>query len=289
MAGYTPIVLGASPNDGTGEGLRNGGVKLNAMLQELYGISLTDAPSDSHAYGRLNGSWVQVLPLTGGTMTGPISAPGATITGPISAPYLTGGDFGVGTLRTINNHTICFDWANTGTGYQLAFHIDGVTTGAPYVCTTLNAQNLKLQSGGGPIGVQLNLSDFGGNAYAIFTDTASDERIKTNMQPTAVDALAQVLQVEVSQFDIIAAAASALQPYDSPAIAQDVHVPIGLIAQQVQSIMPEMVTVVQQAEGHDPAIPDDMHYITLQQAVPYLIRAIQQLEARLAALEGAGP
>lgn len=41
---------------------------------------ITDAPSDGSTYGRLNATWTQVLPTTGGTMTGVIVfAPGQDI------------------------------------------------------------------------------------------------------------------------------------------------------------------------------------------------------------------
>jgi hypothetical protein len=43
--------------------------------------------------------------------------------------------------------------------------------------------------------------------------------------------------------------------------------------------------VVMQPEGRDPALPADMHAIVLPNAVPYLIRAIQQLELRVRQLE----
>lgn len=34
--------------------------------------SFPDAPSDGYVYGRVNGQWVRVTPLSGGTMTGPL-------------------------------------------------------------------------------------------------------------------------------------------------------------------------------------------------------------------------
>lgn len=37
------------------------------------GSGLIDAPSDGNTYGRLNAAWAQVLPLTGGTLTGPLT------------------------------------------------------------------------------------------------------------------------------------------------------------------------------------------------------------------------
>jgi hypothetical protein len=41
----------------------------------------TDAPSDGSAYGRVNGTWAKVLPLTGGTLTGLL-----TLSGPPTNP-----------------------------------------------------------------------------------------------------------------------------------------------------------------------------------------------------------
>ena len=44
---------------------------------------LGDAPSDGKTYGRLNAGWVQVLPITGGTLTGTLTAPNVTVTGAV--------------------------------------------------------------------------------------------------------------------------------------------------------------------------------------------------------------
>src|SRR3954454_20230417 len=49
---------------------------------------LSDAPSDGKTYGRVNATWTQVLPITGGTLTGSL-----TVTGSIS---VTGGGVTVG-------------------------------------------------------------------------------------------------------------------------------------------------------------------------------------------------
>ena len=38
-------------------------------------LTAVDAPSDGNAYGRLNGAWATVLPIAGGTLTGPLNVP----------------------------------------------------------------------------------------------------------------------------------------------------------------------------------------------------------------------
>jgi hypothetical protein len=43
------------------------------------GGGIAEAPSDGKAYGRLNAAWAQVLPITGGTLTGGITTPAGSI------------------------------------------------------------------------------------------------------------------------------------------------------------------------------------------------------------------
>lgn len=52
------------------------------------GAGIADAPINGITYGRLNGAWTPVLPLSGGTMTGPIILPPGTPTNPNSAVSL---------------------------------------------------------------------------------------------------------------------------------------------------------------------------------------------------------
>jgi hypothetical protein len=49
------------------------------------GSGIPDAPINGITYGRLNGAWTPVLPLSGGTMSGPIILPPGTPTNPNSA------------------------------------------------------------------------------------------------------------------------------------------------------------------------------------------------------------
>jgi hypothetical protein len=214
------------------------------------------------------------------------------VSGYIAAPYLGGGENGAGVLHCSGTtNLVSFRWGANGTSTtSLFYRIDAGVAEAAIVIAS-NVAGLALSNGfGGPTTIGLSVSGTDGTSYAFYCDLVSDARIKNNVVPTAVDALAALLAVEVSAFDVDAAALAAIDPGDAAAragtlAAGDQHVPIGLVAQQVQATVPEMVTVVQQAPGHDPALPDDLHHLDHSAAVPYLIRAVQQMAERIAALE----
>lgn len=58
-------------------------------IESLQTIKLADAPLDGKSYGRLSASWSQVLPIVGGTLTGPLilSADPATALGASTKQY----------------------------------------------------------------------------------------------------------------------------------------------------------------------------------------------------------
>jgi hypothetical protein len=62
-------------------------------------------------------------------------------------------------------------------------------------------------------------------------------------------------------------------------------VPIGLVAQEVREIMPYVVGVRQRLDDDKAPGPRDPQLIMDQRMTPYLVRAIQQLAARVAELE----
>jgi hypothetical protein len=126
--------------------------------------------------------------------------------------------------------------------------------------------------------------------YGVAVDAAADHRIKTRIEPTSVDALSTLNKIQVSSFDVKAAAVAALQPVSQEQkkvirTKGNQHVAIGLVAQQVQPLIPEMVNVLRQPKDRDSGLPEDLHHIVLKEAVPYLIKAIQQLTARVQELE----
>jgi hypothetical protein len=149
------------------------------------------------------------------------------------------------------------------------------------------AQMAIVGTGSSPSGLALSCTNAANTvAYWLWVDSGSDERIKENIEPSEVDALAAVIALPVRQFDFIPQAADALRTPAKGRVSS-YHVPIGLVAQEVAGLIPDMDIIVPQPDGRDPSLPQDLHAIVLPNAVPFLIRAIQQLEARLAALEAA--
>jgi hypothetical protein len=92
-------------------------------------------------------------------------------------------------------------------------------------------------------------------------NTSSDQRLKTNVEP-AGSAIESILNFPVDQFDWIASGE---------------HQDFGAVAQKVQPIIPEMVSV--------PADEDEMWGIDWSKAVPRLIRTIQELSAQVTTLQ----
>ena len=92
-------------------------------------------------------------------------------------------------------------------------------------------------------------------------NTSSDQRLKTNVKP-AESAIQSILDFPVDQFDWISSGE---------------HQDFGAVAQKAINVIPEMVSV--------PSDPDEMWGIDWSKAVPRLIRAYQELHARLETLE----
>jgi hypothetical protein len=218
---------------------------------------------------------------------------GGQLTGNLACASVSGGVSGGGTLATTNSHTITFGWADQ-VANSITAYVDS-TANAFALCTQTNASKFSYASGGGgPAGVSLNGYDQSSNFYGIFVDASSDARIKDNVAPTDVDALAALLNVPITQFDIKADAAAwigatgkSIEERDAMMRdAQPAHVPIGMVAQEVQPIIAEAVGVLVNPDPPpDSPLPPDMHHLIDASFTPYVIRAIQQLAARLAAVE----
>ena len=238
-------------------------------------------------------------------------APQVTINafGAIDADRLTGPDTGAGRLQSFGSgSTISFAWLG-GAAHNLQYRIDNGAI-SELIATQTNAYRFGYTGGsGGPTGVALNGFDHSGNLYGIFVDALSDARIKENVRPTEVDALAALKAIPVEQFDVKAEAAAWLratsaEPEDRARIlaeAAPAHQAIGLVAQKVQAVIADAVSVSTQTDMPEgsPIPPNALRLIDAG-FTPYLIRAVQQLaerdevltaecealRARIAALEG---
>lgn len=149
---------------------------------------------------------------------------------------------------------------------------------------------------GGVIGFAQNAATYGilgynnqwalyGNASTYISGTyqGSDERLKENIWPLD-DALAKLRNLSIKTFDWKA--------------GSDQHMAgrvndVGVIAQEAMLVMPDLVkeaTAPAPVEGQTPSLNQELGtFYTAEygRLIPYLVRAVQQLEARIAELEGA--
>ena len=94
-------------------------------------------------------------------------------------------------------------------------------------------------------------------------DRASDKRLKENILPTRIKAMDIINKLDMVEFDFI---------------ENHKHEEVGLIAQEVEKIIP-------QAISRNPDNEDDFLHIDYNTFVPYLIKAIQELNQKIERLE----
>nr|DAS00988.1 MAG TPA: Neck appendage protein [Caudoviricetes sp.] len=99
----------------------------------------------------------------------------------------------------------------------------------------------------------------GDGTVKYWSDKASDRRLKENIAPTTINALDIINKLDMVEFDFI---------------KDKKHEEIGLIAQEVEKIIP-------QAISRNPENEDDFLHIDYTIFVPYLIKAIQELNQKL--------
>ena len=106
-----------------------------------------------------------------------------------------------------------------------------------------------------------NQVDSGSVKY--WMEQKSDRRLKENITDTAVKALDKINRLNMVAFDFI---------------ESKKHEEIGLIAQEVETIVPRVVS-------RDPENPDGYLHIDYTAFVPYLIKAIQELNQKINLME----
>ena len=102
-------------------------------------------------------------------------------------------------------------------------------------------------------------NQIGSGSVKYWIDKSSDRRLKENIAPTTINALAIINKLDMVEFDFI---------------KDKKHEEIGLIAQEVEKIIP-------QAISRDPESEDSYLHIDYTAFIPYLIKAIQELNQKL--------
>ncbi|SPR83419.1 phage tail spike protein [Streptococcus pneumoniae] len=103
----------------------------------------------------------------------------------------------------------------------------------------------------------------GSGSVKYWMEQKSDRRLKENITDTAVKALDKINRLRMVAFDFI---------------ANKKHEEIGLIAQEAETIVPKIVS-------RDPENPDGYLHIDYTALVPYLIKAIQELNQKIEKME----
>ena len=103
----------------------------------------------------------------------------------------------------------------------------------------------------------------GSGSVKYWMEQKSDRRLKENITDTAVKALDKINRLKMVSFDFI---------------ESKKHEEIGLIAQEVETIVPRVVS-------RDPENPDGYLHIDYTAFVPYLIKAIQELNQKIEKME----
>ena len=103
----------------------------------------------------------------------------------------------------------------------------------------------------------------GSGSVKYWSDKASDRRLKKNIAPTTINALDAINKLDMVEFDFI---------------KDKKHEEVGLIAQEVEQVIP-------QAISRNPENEDDFLHIDYTAFVPYLIKAIQELNQKIERLK----
>ena len=131
----------------------------------------------------------------------------------------------------------------------------------------LNMTNKEiLGDGGNPKGGKNAVvwwNQVGSGSVKYWSDKASDRRLKENIAPTTINALDSINKLDMVEFDFI---------------KDKKHEEVGLIAQEVEKVIP-------QAISRNPENEDDFLHIDYIAFVPYLIKAIQELNQKVERLE----
>lgn len=216
-----------------------------------------------------------------------------------------GGALGVWDMRTPGPHdftkgtfgAIFTSWNMNNTspyadGLGMCSYTDSSGGGDNLLLISKSSNAIKLSRLGYHDASTQSLSDFNnGSIYTVNVTSASDSRVKEDVQPIT-DALDKIMQLEpvtykwTDQYIESGASKNADENiFDDDGnriMPQTKTTNVGLIAQQVEQVLP---TVVHQDRM---SLQDETEYlknIDYEKLVPHLIRAIQEQQARIEALE----
>ena len=159
--------------------------------------------------------------------------------------------------RQVTFDTNCYiDCYGTQTFYKSPIFVHGIELGSADI----------YGDGSNPRGGKNTVvwwNQVGSGSVKYWGDKSSDRRLKENITATAVKALDKINRLNMVAFDFI---------------ESKKHEEIGLIAQEAETIVPEVIS-------RDPENPDGYLHIDYTAFVPYLIKAIQELNQKINLME----
>jgi hypothetical protein len=226
------------------------------------------------------------LPLTGGNLSGnlaiaPASADANLILQKVGSGHnnqIVGSDGGSIRWIVMVGDTAAETGGNAGSDFTIARYSDaGTVLNSPFAIVRASGLT-KVQSiiypyssnaiGFGWIGSALHAYVDGGDQGAI-NITPSDRRLKSNIEASSFDALAAINRLPVREFDLTL-------PLQG---SEPQHWDCGIIADEVEKVIPA---------AYNPAPSGGYESLRELPLVAMLIRAVQQLTARVATLENIG-
>jgi hypothetical protein len=201
-------------------------------------------------------------------------------------------DFAKGTIGAIFTSWNMNNTSPYADGLGFCTYTDSTGGGDNLLLISKSSNAIKLSRLGYHDNATQSLSDFNnGSIYTVNVTSASDSRVKEDVQPIT-DALDKIMQLEpvtykwTDQYIESGASKNAGENiFDDDGnriMPQNKTTNVGLIAQQVEQVLP---TVVHQDRM---SLQDETEYlknIDYEKLVPHLIRAIQEQQARIVALE----
>lgn len=295
--GFTPVQQGGGAGQGTnkvylgwnsGSGalhLQVDSTNLGAIAQQSWVTGQGYATSSALSAGlstklNVSGGGITGNLDVGGTLgvsgnintSGSLNGAAISVSAQARASIFENPGGGAAFLRVADGGQVAF--SKDGSGYPV-YSFDG---GAfAYLVRGANIRNLQTGDWGGIWSLIAQQND--GANVVFYSDTiSSDERLKENVAPSSADALAELKALRVVSFDY-----NADGLYVERRPAERAHVDLGLIAQDVAQIVPDAAPIgpTQLADG----TTEDRYRLRPELLVPHLIRAVQQLEARVSALE----